>query len=42
MTSRSSWFESFGEGLANQLPAFTQAYWIGTHKGLFADPADGS
>ena len=28
--------------LGNQLPAFTQAYWIGTKLGLFANPMYGS
>ena len=41
--SRPSWFDaSFGDGLGNQLPAFTQAYQIGTKLGLFANPTDGS
>ena len=33
---------SFSDGLGNQLPAFTQAHWVGIDMGLFANPANGS
>ena len=40
---RPSWFDvSFDDGLDNQLPAITQAYWFGAELGLFANPTDGS
>ena len=40
-TSRPSWFDvPFGDGLGNQLLAFTQAYRIDTKLGLFANPTD--
>ena len=40
---RISWFDvPFGDGLGDQLLAFTQAYRIGTKLGLFANPTDGS
>ena len=36
--SGSSWFNaSFGDGLGDQLPAFTQAYQIGVELGLFTN-----
>ena len=33
---------SFGDGLGDQLPAFTQAHWVGIEIGLFANPTNGS
>ena len=37
--SRPSWVDALlGDGLGDQLPAFTQAYMIGTKLGLFANP----
>ena len=42
-TSQSSGFiESFGDGLGDQLLAFTQGYWIGIELGLFTNPTDHS
>ena len=32
----------FGDGSGNQLPVFTQAYWVGIEMGLFANPTNGS
>ena len=41
--SRLSGFDApFGDGLGNQLPAFSQTYWVGTQMGLFGDPTDSS
>ena len=32
----------FGDGLGNQPPDLTQAYWIGIEPGFFTNPTDGS
>ena len=41
--TRPSWFNvSFDDGLGNQLPAITQAYWFGTELGLFSNLANNS
>ena len=38
-----SWFDvSFSDGLGDQLLAITQACWLGTELGLFANPTDGT
>ena len=33
---------SFGDGLDDQLPAFTQVHWVSIEMGLFANPTNGS
>ena len=38
-----SWFSvSFSDCLGDQLPAITQACWLGTELDLFANPSDGA
>ena len=37
------WFDvSFSDGLSDQLPVITQACWLGTELGLFANPTYGA
>ena len=38
-----SWFDvSFSDGLGDQLLTITQACWLGTELGSFANPTDGA